>query len=436
MVDYIDELLNYALAIGTETLFRMFWFFFLFEFVRYFIIDFTVLVIWRIKQIVLSKKWDEARTRLFATQPLISIIVPGKNEGKHIYKLTRSLNEQTYKNFELIIVDDGSDDQTELICRDLERNGLIDLFIRNEVRGGKASGANTALRYSRGEIVVHLDADCSYDYDAIEKIIVPFFYDDRIGAVGGNVQVRNFKTSMATTLQAIEYAHSIGVGRIVTSELGIYRVVSGAFGAFKREALERVGGWDIGPGLDGDITVKFRKMGYRIFFQPEAMCLTSAPDTFKKLAKQRLRWDKSLIRFRLRKHKDVFLPTANFEFKNFIAFVENITYTLFLNFKWYFYLFDMIFNYTGMLWFIIPMNFFLYTANNYAKYFLFINFRKRRNDHKGYFIPYLPLMVFYFGYFIRIVRTKAYFQEFFLRKSYEDNWNPAKSSRHARVLGI
>lgn len=436
MIDYFDELLNYATAIGTETLFRMFWFFFLFEFARYFIVDLTVLVIWRIKQIFLKKKWDQARATLFATQPLVSIIVPGKNEGKHIYKLTRSLNEQTYKNFELIIVDDGSDDDTELICRDLERNGLIDLFIRNSVRGGKASGANTALRYSRGEIVVHLDADCSYDYDAIEKIIVPFFYDDRIGAVGGNVQVRNFKTSMATTLQAVEYAHSIGVGRIVTSELGIYRVVSGAFGAFKREALERVGGWDIGPGLDGDITVKFRKMGYRIFFQPEAMCLTSAPDTFKKLAKQRLRWDKSLIRFRLRKHKDVFLPTAYFEFKNFIAFVENITYTLFLNFKWYFYVFDMVFNYTGMLWFILPMNFFLYTVNNYAKYFLFINFRKRRNDRKGYFIPYLPLMVFYFGYFIRIVRTKAYFQEFFLRKSYQDNWNPAKSSRHARALGI
>ena len=436
MLNFIDEFIDYAQSMDAITFVRLFWFFFLFEFTRYFIVDFAVLLIWRFKQIIFKHKWEQARERLFAEHPLISIIVPGKNEGKHIHTLTKSLNEQTYQNYELIIVDDGSDDQTELICRDLERNGLIDLFIRNHVRGGKASGANTALRFSKGEIVVHLDADCSYDYDAIEKIILPFYYDEKIGAVGGNVQVRNKEVSLCTTLQAIEYAHSIGVGRIVTSELGIYRVVSGAFGAFKRQALERVEGWDIGPGLDGDITVKFRKMDYRIFFQPEAMCLTSAPDSFKKLQNQRLRWDKSLVRFRLRKHRDVFFPHANFKIKDFIAFLENITYNLLLNIKWYFYVADMLINASAMLWFIVPMNLILYTLNNYAKYFLFMNFRKRRNDHRGYFLPYLPLMVLYFGYFIRITRTRAYFKELFFRESYLDNWNPAKSSNHARAMGI
>jgi cellulose synthase/poly-beta-1,6-N-acetylglucosamine synthase-like glycosyltransferase len=436
MENFIDEFISYFNAAGPVKIIRLFWFFFLLEFTRYYIVDLITLLIWRLKLVLNRNKWNTARQKLYEENPLVSIIVPGKNEGKHLYKLTKSLAEQTYRNYELIIVDDGSDDQTPIIGRSLEQAGLIDLFIRNDVRGGKASGANTAMRYAKGSIIVHLDADCSYDYDAIEKVILPFYYNENIGAVGGNVLVRNYKQSLCTTLQGIEYAHSISVGRIVVSELGIYRIVSGAFGAFKRDALERVGGWDIGPGLDGDITVKFRKMGYSIFFQPLAVCLTSVPDTFQKLRKQRLRWDKSLIRFRLRKHSDVFLPTKNFRMSNFIGFAENITYNLLLNIKWFLYVADMLINYSNILWFIFPMNLLLYTTSNVTKYFMFLMFRIRKNEDRGYFIPYLPLLVFYFGYFIRWTRTQAYIKEFFYKESYDDAWNPPKTSVHAKALGL
>ncbi len=436
MIEYIDEVINYAKTSGPDKLIRLFWFFFLFEFARYYIVDLSVLILWKIRLRLNKDKWDWAREKLFEEYPLVSIIVPGKNEGPHLYKLTKSLREQTYKNYELIVVDDGSDDKTYILGRSLEKNGFIDMFIRNEVRGGKASGANTALRYAKGKIIVHLDADCSYDFDAIEKILIPFYYDNNIGAVGGNVLVRNYEDSLCTTLQGIEYSHSISVGRIVTSELGIYRVVSGAFGAFKREPLERVSGWDIGPGLDGDITVKFRKMGYRIFFQPFAVCLTAAPDTFQKLAKQRLRWDKSLVRFRLRKHNDVFLPHQGFKFGNFFSFLENITYNVFFNIKWWLYIFDMIFHCSHMIWFILPMNLLLYTSSNFLKYFMFLLFRPRRNAPIAYFIPYLPLLVLYFGYYIRIVRTKAYLHEWLFKKSYDDPWNPPKTSGYAKAMGL
>jgi cellulose synthase/poly-beta-1,6-N-acetylglucosamine synthase-like glycosyltransferase len=334
------------------------------------------------------------------------------------------------------VIDDGSDDQTPEICRNLKQNGYIDAYFRNEVRGGKASAANLGLRYSRGQYVIHLDADCSYDRDAIENILVPFFYDLNIGAIGGNVQVRNYKESLCATLQAIEYMDTISVGRIASSELGIYRVISGAFGAFKKEALDRLGGWDIGPGLDGDITVKIRKLGYKIHFEPSAVCQTSVPNTFRKLVKQRLRWDKSLIRFRLRKHRDVFYPNDSFRWSNFISFVENITYNLILNVKWYFYLVDMVVNFGSQLFFIIPMNILLYTANNILKFLVFSPFRDRKNESISYFMIYLPMMVFYFGYFLRIVRTTAYIQELFFKASYKDNWNPAKSSRHAKALKL
>lgn len=435
-MEYLDEFFNYLSTVSPSKLIRVFWFFFFFEFVRFFLVDFTTVLLWKMTAVFRKKRVKEGRNLFWAEKPFVSIIVPGKNEGKHIYKLANSLKEQTYQNFELIVIDDGSDDDTRIICNSLKKNGLIDIFLSNDVRGGKASAANLGLRYATGKFIIHMDADCSYDRDAVENIIVPFYYDDKLGAVGGDVQVRNYRESLCATLQAIEYTDTISVGRISQSQLGIYRIISGAFGAFKKEALQSVGGWDIGPGLDGDITVKIRKLGYQIHFEPTAICQTNVPVTFKSLIKQRLRWDKSLIRFRLRKHRDVFYPNESFRISNFVSFVENVTYSLVLNFKWYFYLIDMVLNFTSRLIFIVPLNFILYTVNNYFKFIIFSLFRERKNVRAEYFMLYMPLMALYFGYFLRLVRTYAYLQELIFRRSYEDNWNPEKSSRQAKALKL
>lgn len=436
MTEFVDNFFNYIASVGLSKLVRVFWFFVFFEFIRFFLFELIVLVIWKLGEKKRKLKYNKGRERLFIERPLISVIVPGKNEGKHIYKLTKSLKEQTYKHFELIVIDDGSDDNTETICKGLKKAGVIDLFLRNDVRGGKASAANLGYRFAKGKIIVHLDADCSYDSDALEKIIIPFYTDRKIGAVGGNVMVRNYKASLCTTLQAIEYANSISIGRVTSSSLGIYRVVSGAFGAFRKDAIDRIGGWDIGPGLDGDITVKLRKIGYKIVFEPDAVCQTSTPDTFKKLVKQRLRWDKSIIRFRLRKHRDVFYPNAQFTFSNFFASLENITYNLVLNLKWWVYIADIFFNFFNQLKFIFSFNFMLYTFTSFIKFTIFSLFRNRKNESVTYFLLYIPCMFLYFGLFLRIVRTIAYTQEFFFKKSYEDPWNPQKSSQHAKELGL
>jgi biofilm PGA synthesis N-glycosyltransferase PgaC len=428
----IDDFICYITSVGYAKLIRIFWFYFLFEFFRYIFVDFIAILSWWSRKFVMRKRINASRKLFLDENPLISIIVPGKNEGKHIFKLARSLKEQTYLNYELIIIDDGSDDQTQEICVNLKKQGYITQFLRNDVRGGKASAANLGLRFSRGKFVVHLDADCSYDRDALENIIIPFYLDRKIGGIGGNVQVRNYTESVCTTLQSIEYSDTISIGRIVTSHLGIYRVISGAFGAFRRDVLDRIGGWDIGPGLDGDITVKVRKLGYKIHFEPSAVCQTNVPGTFRKLIKQRLRWDKSLIRFRLRKHRDVFFPGKSFRFSNFISFAENITYNLFLNIAWYFYILDMIFNYSSELKYIIVMNFMLYSVNNYFKFLFFSLFRERKNAPVWYFLPYVLIMVFYFGYFLRIIRSVAYVQEIFFKASYKDPWNPPKTSRFAK----
>jgi biofilm PGA synthesis N-glycosyltransferase PgaC len=164
--------------------------------------------------------------------------------------------------------------------------------------------------------------------------------------------------------------------------------------------------------------------------------LTNAPNTFKKLAKQRLRWDKSLIRFRLRKHKDVFFPNQHFSFSSFISFLENITYNLILNVKWYVYVIDMVVNFPSELKFVIYTNILLYTTVNYVKFLVFSLFRRYKNAPVSYFLIYIPLMVVYFGYFLRFVRSIAYIQEIFFKKSYDDPWNPPKSSSQAKKLGI
>ncbi len=431
----IPEFLNFWIESGTGKFIRVFWYFILFELTRYILLDYVVFFLKKINRKSEREAWDLGKQKLRKLNPLVSIVVPGKNEGKHLFKLVKSLNEQTYKNYELIIVDDGSDDDTPIIGRNLEQLGMIDLFLRNEARGGKASAANLAVRFTKGDYIVHLDADCSFDREAIENVLVPFFIDEKIGAVGGNVKVRNYKGSLATKLQAIEYLKTISVGRISTSYIGIYKIISGAFGAFKKDILDQVGYWDIGPGLDGDITVKIRKSGYKTVFEPSAICLTSVPNTFKKLFKQRLRWNKSLVRFRVRKHKDVYLPHSNFNWLTFFALLENVFYNLVLDLLWWVYFIDLIINFHSQLYYVLMMNFTLYITTGFIQMLIIFLYSERRKEEL-YLWPFVPLMTLYNGFFLRMSRTKAYLQELFLYKSYDDPWNPVKSSRQAKLNGF
>lgn len=435
-MEYLENLVIFIEERGLWGIIILFWYFFFLEFPRYLFFDIVVVLSAKFKRNNRKSidKLEGARNLLFKENPLISVIVPGKNEGKHIYKLVRSLKSQTYQNYELIIIDDGSDDDTYSICKTLYANGLIDRYLRNDERGGKASAANLGLRYSTGKYIVHLDADSSLDKNAIEEIVLPFYLDSNIGAVGGNIKVRN-SVNLITNCQALEYITSISLGRMVVSYLGIYRIISGAFGCFRKDILDLLGGWDIGPGLDGDITVKIRKMGYKILFAEKSIALTNVPDTVPKLTKQRLRWSKSLVRFRLRKHKDLLFPTRNFNLMNFIASFENIFYSLILDFVWIFYLGYLIVEFFDMYLYILVLKILLYTVSSTFQLFVYLLISERSRNENRLFL-YVPLMFFYTGYYMRIVRTIAYIKEFFIYDSYNDAWNPQKSSRMAKAHGL
>ncbi len=429
VVDCFSLNMSIGMILGT------FWFLFFVEFPRYYLLEIIVAIRFKLTAHRRKKRQEVARRLLYIENPLVTILAPGKNEGKHIYKLVRSLREQTYKNYEIIVVDDGSDDETPLICQDLEKAGYIDLFLRNSVRGGKASAANYGAHFARGKYIVHLDADSSLDRDALEKILIPFYYDNKIKAVGGSIKVRNAGDSVCSSMQALEYLKTIQVGRTVTNALGIYHIISGAFGAFDVKTLKQVGYWDIGPGLDGDITQKIRKSGNKVYFAEDAICMTNVPVKWAALFKQRKRWSKSLIRFRIRKHKDILLPTKNFSWLNFFSNLECILYDCVFNFVWLFYIIQLLFSYPAHLPEIFIIGYIIRLCFSLIAFGVILMISERARE-EWHLIRYLWLSTFYTGYFLRLSRLIAHTEELFFFTSYKDPWNPKKTSVPAQVEGL
>jgi len=435
-LNIIDDVVEgFSRNITWQVMFTTYWFLVFVEFPRYYLLEICI-VLWRkLTYRNIQKKRDAARERLYAENPLVTILVPGKNEGKHIYKLIQSLREQTYANYEIIVVDDGSDDDTPLICADFQRVGFIDRFLRTEVRGGKASAANFGLRFAKGKYVLHLDADTSLDRTAIENILLPFYYGNDIKAVGGTVKVRNADETICTSLQALEYLKTIQVGRMVTNSLGILHIISGAFGVFNRESLMQVGGWDIGPGLDGDITQKFRKAGYRIAFAENAVAMTNVPASWRALYRQRQRWSKSLVRFRIRKHRDMLMPYGNFSFLNLLSNLEGILYDFVFNFIWVVYFVLLILEHPDKIVEIFTVGYIIRFFFNLIAFSIIMLVSERSSEEKR-LIKYIPLSTFYVGYFLRMARLTAHIKEIFFFSSYKDEWNPRKTSEVAQVERI
>lgn len=127
-MNLISEFYSFVSNIGFEKFFRYFYFFVVFEFFRFFVLEVVVLLYWVYAKRRRRPAMEEAHFELMNRRPLVSVIIPGRNEGKHLFKLVESLRNQSYTNLQIIVVDDGSDDETPVIGRNLERNGYIDLF--------------------------------------------------------------------------------------------------------------------------------------------------------------------------------------------------------------------------------------------------------------------------------------------------------------------
>ena len=126
--------------------------------------------------------------------------------------------------------------------------------------------------------------------------------------MAGNLKVRNVGASFVTRMQAIEYLVGIGLGKRWADLRDVMHSVSGALGAFRREAVLAVGQWDSELAEDTDIGLKVLKAGWRIRFAPRAIAMTDAPETWRKVGRQRYRWDRGTLRTYYHKHKALLNP--------------------------------------------------------------------------------------------------------------------------------
>lgn len=419
----LQNALDYVLSLEFERLLRVFWFFIIIDFPRYFVTDVWVLLLdrFRNKQVEADKAFA---FRLKNDPPLVSVIIPALNEQDTIAWTIRSLQEQSYPNLEIILVDDGSTDKTPAICRKLARTGHISYY-RFAARAGKSAVLNYGLKFARGEFIVFVDSDTTFDRDAIFQLI-RWFADPKVGGVAGNLRVRNFGTNLLTALQQLEYLFTISVGRRIRTELGILPIISGAFGGFRREliSVKTMGGHEPGPGNDSDLAIRLRKKGYRIVFAPDAFCLTNAPEKLWGLIKQRARWDRNIVKNRLRKHKNVFNPnSANFRLRDVVTFVDSLLFHMVLSFITVIYLIDMSVNYPRYLPVLLLINFCLYFSAEVVELIIAVLLNRKRQDLA--LMLFLPLFNPY-KLLLKLVRVFAYFQEFFFRYSVRDTFSPYK----------
>jgi cellulose synthase/poly-beta-1,6-N-acetylglucosamine synthase-like glycosyltransferase/peptidoglycan/xylan/chitin deacetylase (PgdA/CDA1 family) len=226
--------------------------------------------------------------QLLGPPPLQTVLIPAYNEGKVIVGAVHHILDGDYPNLEVIVIDDGSTDDTSGQVRThFAGDARVRLF--RVSNSGKAAALNIGLSHARGNVVVALDADTHFDKDAISKL-VRWFEDKSVGAVAGNAKVGN-RVNMITRWQALEYVTSQNLERRALAALGCITVVPGAIGAWRREALVRLGGFPANTlAEDQDLTLSLLTRGYKVLYDSSAIGWTEAPDTVRGLVKQRFRW--------------------------------------------------------------------------------------------------------------------------------------------------
>lgn len=355
--------------------------------------------------------------------PLVSVVIAGYNEGDTIAETMQSVWDR-YPNLQLIVVDDGSSDNMTQAARDFARGRHNITVLSRRDRGGKSSALNMGLQEATGEILVTVDADSKLSDNSIFELIQPL-QDPTVAAVSATVLAWNPFSSIAAWLQAYEYRQTIFISRMVRGRTGVLGIVSGAFGAFRTSVLKQLGGWDVGPGEDGDLVLRIRKAGYEVKVAPYANCFTNVPTSWLRLFWQRCRWDRTVITFECRKHNDMGIPwSPNFRWSNFVLMLE----------RWFF---NVVCVYTFWLygiWIftIYPSSSFkllllLYCCGLCIEFLqmlalLFYSDRPLHDLKLSLVLPFYPV----YQVFLKFVNLFALTREIFFRDSGEDNFVPLK----------
>lgn len=279
---------------------------------------------------------DEAFDSPFT--PGITVILPAFNEAAGIVESVRSLLALRYPLHEVVVVNDGSTDDTvdrlrdafDLVGARRALRGTIltqvvrasyvsrshpNLWLLDKENGGKADALNVGVNAALHDYVCAIDADALIERDALLQVSAPMLDDPRlVVATGGIVRIANGCTidhgrvvdvrlpaSRLAVLQVIEYFRAFLVGRVGWTRFNALLIISGAFGLFRRSIIEEVGGyWTDTVGEDVELVVRIhrhlraRGEPYRITFVPDPVCWTEAPEDLRTLSRQRRRWHRGL----------------------------------------------------------------------------------------------------------------------------------------------
>lgn len=291
----------------------------------------------------LVKKRSAMPLPVMNSWPKVSVIMSAFNEEKVILQSTTSLLKNPYPSLELIVINDGSCDQTlpllikHFHLRQTSNIGSHVAFTSSEWprlkiidkhNSGKAKSLNNALELAQGKYVATLDADTFVEKDAFFMAVQLIESNPDCLAVGGTLRISNgaetadagvvrgrLPENALPMFQVVEYIRSFFGGRLGWEELGGTALLSGAFSLFRSEELKSIGGFD--PGCiteDFEITVRMkhyftqRRHKCEIHMFPNPACWTVVPETMEKLFWQRVRWQKGLVQTLMKHKKLIFNP--------------------------------------------------------------------------------------------------------------------------------
>ncbi|MFP4016251.1 MAG: glycosyltransferase family 2 protein [Halanaerobiales bacterium] len=311
--------------------------------IYFFIINFTYAALNIVAFISIRRSWFfQSVTDLeksFQTdfyKPL-SIIVPAYNEQETIVDNINSILALHYPEFEIVVVNDGSTDNTIEVLKKsfglisssrnsdarLETREVLavydsinysNLVVVDKVNGGKADSLNAGVNVAQFPLVCNIDADSLIDNQALLKITEPFVNDWRVVAAGGTIRIANdsrivdgqvkevkLPKKHLVRFQVVEYLRAFLFGRVGWAALNSLLIISGAFGIFKRKHLIEAGGYRTDTvGEDMELVLRMnRKMkeksrDYKVVFLPDPVCWTQVPEDIQTLGRQRRRWQRGL----------------------------------------------------------------------------------------------------------------------------------------------
>lgn len=218
----------------------------------------------------------------------VSVLIPAFNEERVIVDSIRRVLASENVELEILVIDDGSKDATSAVVAEAYAHEPRVRLLTLE-NGGKARALNEALKLAKGDVIIALDADTRFQPQTV-ACLARWFADPEIGAVAGNAKVGN-RFNLVTRWQSVEYVTAQNLERRALTQFDAITVVPGAVGAWRRTALDSVGGYPTDTlAEDQDLTIAIQRNGWRVGYDIDAIAWTEAPETFRSLAKQRFRW--------------------------------------------------------------------------------------------------------------------------------------------------